>query len=267
MSTGTRRIVLFGALCVMVALLAANEWRMMHEEGYDWYERVQQWVAAVCTVAIYSFLYRENVFYRTFEHVMLGCAAGMSCAVILRQQLVEQWFVPMVTAYKAWWERGLDAEVASGVLLIVPGIVGLLWYFQYSKRYFWVSRITFCITVGAGVGLGFKDTFNQLMPQITETFKPLWVGEGITRVLTLLERVGASLENVVFVVGTVCVLVYFFFVVERRAAVVRVPAQIGRWYLMIALGAFFGNTFMTRLSALIERIHFLCAEWLRLTGR
>jgi hypothetical protein len=33
---------------------------------------------------------------------------------------------------------------------------------------------------------------------------------------------------------------------------------------MVALGAFFGNTFMTRLSALIERVHFLVGEWLQL---
>jgi hypothetical protein len=57
---------------------------------------------------------------------------------------------------------------------------------------------------------------------------------------------------------------YFFFVFERKHAAIKGPAQLGRWYLMVALGAFFGNTFMTRLSALIERVHFLVGEWLQL---
>lgn len=266
MTTATRRALFGLILCALLAALAVNEWRIFQHGNYDWYQRLQQWIAAVCTLAIYSFLYRENAFYRTFEHALLGCAAGMGCAVILRQQLVEQWLLPMLAAFKAWLTTGMNPDVLSGVLLIIPGIVGLLWYFQYSKRYFWISRITFCITLGAGVGLGFKDMFNQLLPQITESFKPLWVGEGITRHLSLAQRLSLSFENLVFVLGTLSVLVYFFFVFDRRHLIVKAPAQLGRWYLMIALGAFFGNTFMTRLSALIERIHFLCAEWLRLSS-
>jgi len=263
----TRIKVLAGAvLLVILAWLIANEFRIMSQGGYDWYLRLQQWIAAVCTLAIYSFLYRENAFYRTFEHALLGCAAGMGCAVILRQQLVEQWFVPMKNAFIAWFTSGMNPGVLNGVLLIIPGLVGLMWYFQYSKKYFWISRITFCITLGAGVGLGFKDMFNQLVPQITESFKPLWVGHSLMRNLSLAQRAGMSLENLIFVLGTLSVLVYFFFVFDRRRLIVKAPAQLGRWYLMIALGAFFGNTFMTRLSALIERIHFLCAEWLRLSN-
>lgn len=266
MTTATRRALFALIVCAVLAALVANEWRIFQHGNYDWYQRVQQWIAAVCTLAIYSFLYRENAFYRTFEHALLGCAAGMGCAVILRQQLIEQWLLPMLAAFKAWFTTGMNPDVLSGVLLIIPGMVGLLWYFQYSKRYFWISRITFCITLGAGVGVGFKDMFNQLLPQITESFKPLWVGAGLTRHLSLAQRVSLSVENLVFVLGTLSVLVYFFFVFDRRRLIVKAPAQLGRWYLMIALGAFFGNTFMTRLSALIERIHFLCAEWLRLSS-
>ncbi len=263
----TRVKVLAGAVLLgILAWLIVNELRIMSHGDYDWYQRLQQWIAAVCTLAIYSFLYRENAFYRTFEHALLGCAAGMGCAVILRQQLVEQWLLPMLAAFKAWMTTGMNPDVLSGVLLIIPGIVGLMWYFQYSKNYFWISRITFCITLGAGVGLGFKDMFNQLVPQITETFKPLWVGEALVRHATLAQRIGMSFENLVFVLGTLSVLVYFFFVFDRRRLIIKAPAQLGRWYLMIALGAFFGNTFMTRLSALIERIHFLCAEWLRMSS-
>lgn len=266
MSNTTRRMIVGFVGCVVVMLLGLNEWRIMLSGHYDVYLRIQQWMAAVCTLAIYSFLYRENAFYRTFEHALLGCATGMGCAVILRQQLIEQWLLPMLKAYHDWFTHGMNADVLAGVLLLIPGLVGLLWYFQYSKRYFWLSRVAFCITLGAGVGLGFKDMFNQLLPQITESCKPLWVGKSINASLSLAQRLSMSAENIIFVAGTVAVLVYFFFVIERRHVIVRGTAQLGRWYLMIALGAFFGNTFMTRLSALIERVHFLCAEWLRATG-
>jgi hypothetical protein len=266
--TLTRKRAIAGLILLGVAgLLVANEVRLLLADAeYDWYLRLQNWIAAVGTLAIYTFLYRENPFYRAFEHILLGVATGMGCAVIVRQQLIDKWLVPMLDGWRLWWRDGLSSEALGGVLLIVPGIVGLMWYFQYSKRWFWVSRITFCITLGAGVGLGFKDTFNQLLPQIIETFKPLWVGPRIAPHLSMAARAGASIENIVFVVGTVSVLMYFFFVFDRKHVAVKGPAQLGRWYLMVALGAFFGNTFMTRLSALIERVHFLVNEWLRLTG-
>ena len=105
-----------------------------------------------------------------------------------------------------------------------------------------------------------------MIPQITGTFKPLWVGRGIVRDATLMERATASLENLIFVVGVISVLSYFFFAFGRRKYGIRAPAKLGRWYLMLSLGAFFGNPFMSRLSALIERFQFLFSEWLRLTS-
>jgi alpha-amylase len=42
---------------------------------------------------------------------------------------------------------------AATIALIFAGVIGLLWYFQYSKKYFWVSRIAMCISLGAGAGL------------------------------------------------------------------------------------------------------------------
>ena len=264
MTYNRKRQIAAAVLVLVAAALVANEVRLLvTDPEYDWYLRIQRWIAAVCTMAIYTFLYRENPFYRAFEHVLLGGATGMGCAVIVRQQLIDKWFAPMVQGFRDWFTTGMTPDALSGVLLIVPGSVGLMWYFQYSKRWFWLSRITFCITLGAGVGLGFKDTFNQLLPQITETFKPLWVGARIEPGLSLLARVSMSFENIIFITGTISVLMYFFFVFERKHFVIKGPAQLGRWYLMVALGAFFGNTFMTRLSALIERVHFLVAEWLQ----
>ena len=92
--------------------------------------------------------------------------------------------------------------------------------------------------------MAFKNVLNQLLPQVTGTFKPLWVGESIVRDATTLGRAAMSAENLYGV---------------------RAPAKLGRWYLMLSLGAFFGNTFMSRLSGLIERFGFLFSEWLKVT--
>ena len=55
---------------------------------------------------------------------------------------------------------------------------------------------------------------------------------------------------------------YFFFSLRTDSRLVRVPMRTGRAMLMIALGAMFGNTVMTRMAYLIERIQFLYEDWL-----
>jgi hypothetical protein len=153
-------------------------------------------------------------------------------------------------------------------------VLGLLWYFQFSKKYMWLSRIPLAVGLGAGAGLAVKGTFNTFVPQITTTFKslapePFLVrsASGVLTVSTMQDRMALGFQNAVFVTGTVSVLIYFFFVVSRKHLAVRAPAQLGRWYLMLMLGAFFGNTFMTRLSALIERVQFLLYDWLKVIAR
>ena len=114
-----------------------------------------------------------------------------------------------------------------------------------------------------GKGLGVKGLFNTLLPQITGSFKTLWPGAEFVRDASFGDRFAVGAENLIYVVGTVSVLMYFFFAFGRKHWGIQAPAKLGRWYLMLSLGAFFGNTFMSRLSALIERIHFLFSEWLR----
>jgi hypothetical protein len=238
------------------------------------YSRGVIWLGALGTLAIYSFLFFDNPFYKLFEHAMLGCATGLAVAVVLQDVLLSMWWTPMVASLGGAWHSGLFAGVIPGIILLLAGVLGLLWYFQFSKKWMWLSRIPLAVGLGAGAGLAIKSTFNTFVPQITTTFKslnpePYLVrnASGVLSISTVGDRVGLGVQNAVFVVGTVSVLIYFFFVVSRKHLAVRAPAQLGRWYLMLMLGAFFGNTFMTRLSALIERVQFLLIEWLRVIAR
>jgi len=231
-----------------------------------WLKRVQIWVAAISTLAVYSFLVRDNSLYQGFEHAFMGAALGMGVTITIQDVLVSKWWTPMIAGFKELTANGPTSTAVQGVLLAIPGLIGLLWYFQLTKRYRWVSLIPMCIGMGVGAGMGFKSLFNTMIPQITGTFKTLWVGPSIVRHATTAQRMAMSFENLVFVVGTLSVLSYFFFAFGRGKISVRSPARLGRWYLMLALGAFFGNTFMSRLSALIQRFQFLFSEWLRLTS-
>jgi hypothetical protein len=263
---------LTAGLALLLGVLLWNELRVDLALAADapgpgfWVGRVQVWIAAIATLAVYSFLIRDNFLYQAFEHAFMGVAMGMGVVIVIQDVLASKWWVPMALGFRRLAAEGPSPEAWAGAALVIPGVIGLLWYFQFTKRYLWLSRIPLCIGLGVGAGMGFKNIFNTMMPQITGTFKPLWVGPRIVRDATSLERAAMSFENLVFVVGTLSVLSYFFFAFGRRKLGLRAPARLGRWYLMLSLGAFFGNTFMSRLSALIERFQFLFTEWLRLAA-
>ena len=266
--TRKRQAWILGSL-LLLSVLIWNEYRTMlplQIGDYYFLARAEVWLGAIGTLAVYSFLVRDNSVYQGFEHAFMGAAMGLGITTTLRDVLVSKWWVPMWTGFKTLFEKGPSTEAVAGALLIVPAVIGVLWYFQFSKRYNWLSRIPLCIGLGVGAGMGFKNIFNTLMPQVTGTFKPLWVGESIVRDATTMDRIAMSAENLIFVVGTISVISYFFFAFGKSKYGVRAPAKLGRWYLMLSLGAFFGNTFMSRLSALIERFQFLFSEWLRLTN-
>jgi len=204
-------------------------------------EVIGVWIAAICTLAIFSFLIKENPFYRLFEHIFLGLAVGYTVAKTWTDVLRPKWWDPMIA--------GFQGVTPFGWLWIFALFAGLLWYFQYSKRYHWLSRIVIGFTIGAGAGMTFKGVFVVMMPQITSSFKPL-----------------NSFSNVFFVVTILCVLSYFFFSFRFKFRPIKKVSELGRILLMISFGAFFGNTVMTRFAVFIDRIQFLLREWLRIGG-
>lgn len=213
---------------------------------------------AVCTLAIYSFLYKENQVYRFFEHLFMGVAGATGLVFLCSQTLYPKWYKPLLSAWHdisasglqshAWW------EFAKGCLAL---LLGAMWYFVFSKRYGWVARIVMALQMGMAAGLAFPTWFGLIGPQIVKSFKP-WVAHGLGGGVSL----GNSVTNIVYMVTLFTVLVYFFFTISHQRPSVRGSARLGRLLLMVTFGAMFGNTIMARFSLFIERFQFLVYDWL-----
>lgn len=206
-------------------------------------ERINAWIGTLCTLAIYSILYRENPFYRLFEHMYIGLAAGYALGPYLVDVIYRYWWEP-IRAEGVWW-----------LVFVVP--FGMYLYFIYSEKYGWVSRLVIGSLIGAYSGLTFQAFSSRYLPQLHGALsKPLWFppnAEGI--------YLSNIINNWIFIIILVSVLVYFTFSFEHRGAVKR-TATVGRWFLMIGLGAIFGNTVMARMALLIGRIYYLLSDWL-----
>ena len=240
-------------------------------------------LGGISTLAIYSFLYRENPFYRVFEHMYIGIATGLGLVISLERFVWPKLLGPILNTSPAtyptppqWVAQG--AELTSTVdygpmvlLYLFPMAFGLGFYTIYSKKYSWVSRIVISFSLGYGGGLAFKGFFAEFVPQVVSSFKPLVVlrrlpaatASGFETTLDL----AASLNNVIFVVTLLCVMTYFFFSFEHDKPGIKQASAAGRWLMMISFGAFFGATIMARMSLLIERLQFFTEQWLPNFGK
>ncbi|MEO7717678.1 MAG: hypothetical protein ABIY70_15880 [Capsulimonas sp.] len=206
---------------------------------------------ALCTIAILSLVFKENKFYRLFEHIFLGLALGYEVQQTWTRVLKPQFWDPMMVDGQWAW------------IMTVP--VGLMFYGIYTQRFAWMSRLLFGIFFGLAAGTVFQDFCQGFMPQVSKSFKPLVPPHPAAGVAhSTLHDVSFVLNNALFMVILVSVVVYFFFAFEQKNKAVQGTARFGRFVLMFAFGGIFGSTIMTRMALLIDRMYFLFVEWLRL---
>ncbi len=353
------------------------------------------WIGAVCTLGIYTILYRENRVYRTLEHFYIGLALGFGLVETVNKVLDPQWFRPMVTEtsvtvvsfdkspqltgvaldkilkqvgdgawkwtplethqiqitgippewgapnylkiwlhldkpvfkgqikltirihnpdtkkeaslstniptdFSGWREIRLelrdfsvqgepyrdfekvgkyrvlgdvvaiefqanDSLVNSGATVHLDelrhcigyrwwwafaSVVGLMYYTVLSPRFGWMSRLSLSFLMSlSAAGYTFKAFAIEVPPHIQDSFRPIFGTDFVT-----------AINNAIFVGVLLCVMVYFFFSVEHRHILIRGPASLGRWLLMLTFGIVFGNTVMGRFSLFISRLDFLLLQ-------
>jgi len=213
------------------------------------FEGLVIWIGALATIAIFSFLYRENRLFRFAEHALLGLGIGFAVAATVTDILLPKWWRPLTAAWS-------DGSWGLVTIQVATGLLGLMWYGLYHPKTVWIARIVMGLTIGAGAGLAFKAEVNDKLPQLVASFKSPYVPVADWTMLN------NPISNTLFVVIILSVLSYFFFSVDQRSTPLRVGARTGRLCLMVTFGVFFGNTIMTRMSVFIERIWFLLQRWL-----
>lgn len=193
------------------------------------------WVATGLSLFMYSFLYKDNPFFKLGEHLYVGVSVGYGLIITYYEVMVKKLYVPMVQQGN-WW-------------LVVPLLLGLLVLARFIPAISWLSRISFAFIVGFGSGAAIPRVISSyILQQVQGTLKPLVVnGAGGMAWFTF-----AGLNTLLILVGVVSVLFYFFFSIEHTGIVHR-AARVGIYFLMVSFGAAFGYTVMARMSLLIGR--------------
>lgn len=219
-------------------------------------------VGGLATLAIFSFLIKENAFYRFFEHLFIGIASGLGPMLILRDFLWPNIVEPMLGLTVVTYPDGTQSEPYQPLYLLylIPMVFGCLYYFIYSQRYSWLAKLVIGFSLGASGALAIRGFFAEAVPQISSSFKPLIVF--VDGNLSLME----SFNNALFVATLLLVLNYFFFTFGKEGSLQGKMAPLGRPLLMVCFGAFFGSTVMARLALLVERVQFVVRDWVAAVG-
>ncbi len=218
------------------------------------------WVGALATLGIFSFLWKENPVYRFFEHLFMGLGLGWGIVWTWTNVLEPKWLKPMLGLNVAAGER----YPWYNAFWILALFAGAMWYFIFTRKHKWIARIIIGFFIGTGAGLGIQGFFRMYLPQITASFKSVWIRTTNSAGEKVLHW-KAMVDNLVFLVTFYCSMIYFIFTFRRDRPVFKHAAAAGRWFMMIAFGAMFGSTVMARLSLLIERVQFLWVDWIRET--
>ncbi|MGH7682356.1 MAG: hypothetical protein ACRENN_10275 [Candidatus Eiseniibacteriota bacterium] len=196
------------------------------------------WIAAFLTLACFSFLYKDNPFFRFAESLFAGVSLGYYIGITLDQTLMPNLIQPMRDNFGQNWD------------LLVPGLLGAILYMRAAPKIGWVSRYALAIYVAYYIGVEFtRRLHGEALPQLARLILPLAHLDSVT------------LVSAIYVVGVFSVLIYFFF--SKEQGVVTKPiARLGVWFLMISFGAAFGFTVMGRVALLIGRLNFLIHGWI-----
>lgn len=240
-------------------------------------------VAAFLTLAIYSFLYQDNPYYKFAEHLFVGVSAAYWMCQGFWSTVVGNLFPRLSDGLATWFGRqyqpgGYDLGflfLPYSVLYWIPIILGVLLLMRLSPKGGWLSRWPLALIVGTTAGLNFvRYLRSDFVVQVSATFVPLlgrddvhgWQGMGAFFSNFDLSATGQFvylLTNWVVFFGVMCGLVYFFFSKEHTGWFGR-ASRAGIWVLMVTFGAAFGYTVMGRISLLVGRIMFLFRDWLGL---
>jgi hypothetical protein len=239
------------------------------------YDGLKITLGVLATIGLYTVLYRENKFYRFWEHVFVGLAAGWA--------LVTLW---VETLKPSWWDKMVGRIAEGDAVQAVPGYwawafmlpLGVAGYFVFSKKHSWVARLPIGVIIGLWSGQQFNAWIQRFWPQLNVSMVPLipttmdsvtvpYVDENTPAELaTQVSQnvyLSQAIGNIIATVTLLTVLIYFLFSFDVKNKLIANASRLGRYLLMIGFGAIFGSTVMMRFSLLIDRMYFIWIEWLQ----
>jgi len=241
-------------------------------------ELVGVWLSVLFTLAILSYLYKDNPFYKASEHIFVGASSGYWAVTYFWTQVHPNlfgrlwpasqmansdsiintiWYFPykvirLITTFFGILENdvfpvnGIDSgwtEISYSYF--IPLLLGIFMLLRLIKSLSWMARWAIAYIVGMAAGLRFYGFLNSdILEQIAAS--TIDVSAGPIEII----------NSLILIIGTLTGLLFFFFSRKDTGMISKI-SKIGIYFLMISFGASFGFAVMGRISLLIGRFNSL----------
>jgi hypothetical protein len=191
----------------------------------------------VLTIAIYSYLWRDNGLYRLAVHILVGVSAAYATVVV-----VERVLLPRLNQIR----QGIEQDPAGNALWLIPVVLALFLWFKLMPRFALFGNGTVAALMGVGAAVALVGAIaGTLIPQVISV------------------RHEAAWISLLAAPMTILALAYFHFTGRQTAEgeVKQHPVQgwlawAGRIILTITFAALFAGVISTSLALLVDRIEF-----------
>ena len=189
-----------------------------------------QALAALTTLAIFSFLLGDNPVYKFVERLWVGVSTGYFTMLIFHTSFIDKVWDPLV--HQHLWRY------------LFPAALGILMWFRLSPKLGWLSRYALAFYIGISTGVGIPLAFKAgILLQAEGAMRPLHANV-------------AGINYLLLLIGFICSMSYFFFS-KPHTGVFGGISKVGIYTLMVGFGAGFGLTVMGRVALLVQRVIFL----------
>jgi hypothetical protein len=201
-------------------------------------ETISLWVGAILMLFAISFIFKNTIIFRIAEYTFVGGAAGHG----------------VVMAVESLKGKAIEPLITGSFSLILALILGVLFFTRLTTGYSWLSRWPTSWLIGIGSGLTLRTILQaQLIEQIKSTIQPGFLSGNPADII----------GNIILITGLVGTIWYFVFTVEKTGIKGNIAAY-GRYIMMIAFGAGYGNSLQGRITYMVNVIFYLISDWLGL---
>jgi len=207
------------------------------------------WVGAILTLLVFSYLLGDTPLFRIAQALFVGVTVGYAAVAAFYYVLGPKLFNPLIS------------DPLNNGIVLVPLILGLMLFAKLHTAWTTLGNIPIAFLFGVGAALAVGGALTgTLVPQIGAT------------AVSLAPAQGSALDNVLLAIGTIGALLSFQFVKFSQdrplprilGFVARGWGTIGRGFILVAFGAIFADTAVSRISILIDRIYYLLHDWLHI---
>lgn len=209
------------------------------------------WVGAILTLLVFSYLLGDTPLFRLAQAIFVGTAIGIGLNVAVQWILIPQLLDKLWVSEPNW-------------IYFVPLVLGVLLFLKVRPAWAVLGdpSIAFLFGVGAALAIGGALT-GALVPAVQATVVSL----------TPAQNLDTFISSFLLAFGTIGALLTFRFVAQPQRAgaralesVARGWSYFGKWFILIAFGAIFADTAVSRVSILISRVYFLLHDWLQIVN-